>query len=217
QPPPADQVQASSQPPPADQPPASDQPQRDDQPQAPVLQSITIDQGDTSIVVGGQQQFTATGTFSDGTRPLPGPLTWSSSAPDVVAIDPSSGLATAQPVSGSAQTAQITITDTATGIPSAPITVSVAALSSSNQPKPQGEGDGIASPVHFELPDAKVPFEVSMLKGELSFQAEITLEIAGGTGPVEVGPTSDVGAQLDIELAKQENVKIIGSIRFEEL
>jgi hypothetical protein len=77
------------------------------------LQSLTIDPANPSIRGNGQQQFTATGAFSDGsTQDVTNAVAWSSSAPDIVAID-KNGLASAQPVSG---TATVTATDTNSGV-----------------------------------------------------------------------------------------------------
>jgi uncharacterized protein YjdB len=61
----------------------------------PVLASITITPANTSIVVNGNQQYTATGTYTDGsTQNLTGASTWSSSTTGVATIGSSSGLAT---------------------------------------------------------------------------------------------------------------------------
>ena len=59
------------------------------------LSSITISPVNTSIAVGATQQYTATGTYSDGTtNNITGTVTWSSNYPNVAAIS-TSGLATA--------------------------------------------------------------------------------------------------------------------------
>ncbi|MGA3328912.1 MAG: Ig-like domain-containing protein, partial [Terriglobia bacterium] len=61
---------------------------------APVLMSIAVTPENPSIAVGNTQQFTATGTNSDGsTQNLTSTATWSSSAPGVATIT-SGGLAT---------------------------------------------------------------------------------------------------------------------------
>ncbi len=60
----------------------------------PVLTSIAVTPTNPSIAVGGQQQFTATGTYSDGShRDLTSSATWTSSSPTVATIS-STGLAT---------------------------------------------------------------------------------------------------------------------------
>jgi len=54
---------------------------------APVLVSIAVTPAAPSIALGTQQQFTATGTYSDGsTQNLTGSASWSSSAPNVATI-----------------------------------------------------------------------------------------------------------------------------------
>jgi hypothetical protein len=61
---------------------------------APVLTSITVTPANPSIAVNGQQQFTATGNYSDGSHQnLTGSSTWTSSSPSVATIT-SGGLAT---------------------------------------------------------------------------------------------------------------------------
>ena len=62
---------------------------------APVLVSIAVTPANPSIAVGQQQQFTSTGTYSDGShQDLTSAATWTSSATSVATIS-SSGLATA--------------------------------------------------------------------------------------------------------------------------
>jgi trimeric autotransporter adhesin len=59
------------------------------------LSSITISPVNTSIAVGGTQQYTATGTYSDGTtHNITGTVTWTSHFPNVATIG-ASGLAAA--------------------------------------------------------------------------------------------------------------------------
>ena len=63
-------------------------------PGAPVLTSITVTPANPSIIVNGQQQFTATGNYSDGSHQnLTGSATWTSSSPSVATIT-GGGLAT---------------------------------------------------------------------------------------------------------------------------
>ena len=57
------------------------------------LSSVAVTPSNPSMFVGSTQQFTATGTFSDGTTQTM-PVTWTSSNPQVATIN-SSGLATA--------------------------------------------------------------------------------------------------------------------------
>ncbi len=59
----------------------------------PALQSISVTPTNSSILVGGQQQFTATGSYSDGSHQnLTNTASWTSSLPSVATIN-SSGLA----------------------------------------------------------------------------------------------------------------------------
>jgi uncharacterized protein YjdB len=63
---------------------------------SPALVSITITPSTASIAVGASQQFTATGTYSDGsTQDLTTALSWSSSSAAVATVVPE-GLATGQ-------------------------------------------------------------------------------------------------------------------------
>ena len=89
----------------------------------PVLQSIAVTPAAPSIALGYGQQFTATGTYSDGsTRDLTSTVTWNSSAANVATIN-TAGMAT------SAATGTSTISATSGSISgSAVLTVSPAAL-----------------------------------------------------------------------------------------
>jgi hypothetical protein len=59
---------------------------------APAVQSIAVAPGSATILMGKQQQFSATATYSDGsTKPAPAGLTWSSSNTAIATVD-SSGL-----------------------------------------------------------------------------------------------------------------------------
>lgn len=63
---------------------------------AAVLTSIAVAPGNASISAGSTQQFTATGSYDNGTtQDLTSTVTWSSSVPGVAAIGNASGLATA--------------------------------------------------------------------------------------------------------------------------
>jgi len=77
-----------------------------------VLDSIAVTPPDATILTGGTQQFTATGTYSDSSsQDLTSSASWSSSNTSVATIN-SSGLAT-----GVAQgTSTITATDTGSGV-----------------------------------------------------------------------------------------------------
>ena len=74
------------------------------------LTSITITPSDASIALGGSQQFTATGNFSDGsTENLTTQVSWTSSSVSVATID-ARGLANA------AGTGTTTITASMNGV-----------------------------------------------------------------------------------------------------
>src|SRR5260370_2727054 len=61
----------------------------------PVLQSITITPFNLTKIVGGTQQFTAIGHYSDNsTQDITTSVTWSSSATGVATIGSTTGLAT---------------------------------------------------------------------------------------------------------------------------
>ena len=63
---------------------------------APTLTSIAVSPASASVAVGLTQQYTATGTYSDGSvKTITNGLTWTSSPASVATIDSSSGLATA--------------------------------------------------------------------------------------------------------------------------
>ncbi len=63
---------------------------------APTLSFITVTPGNQRVVIGASQQFTATGTYSDGsTQNLTGQVTWSSADTKIASIT-GAGLVTAQ-------------------------------------------------------------------------------------------------------------------------
>jgi hypothetical protein len=62
---------------------------------APILVSIAVTPADLTIVVGQQQQYTATGTFSDNSKQdITSSVAWDSSNKEAASITPSGGLAT---------------------------------------------------------------------------------------------------------------------------
>src|SRR5205807_1495288 len=86
------------------------------------LLSIAVSPATPSIAVGTTQQFSAVGTFDDGSTQLLTSVTWSSSAASVASVS-SSGLATA------VGTGSTTITASSGGVTgSASLTVSAATL-----------------------------------------------------------------------------------------
>ncbi len=75
------------------------------------LQSITVSPASATIAVGATKQLTATGNYSDGTKPTLTGVVWSSSSNGVATVDIASGLATG--VSEGSVT--VTATDARTG------------------------------------------------------------------------------------------------------
>jgi uncharacterized protein YjdB len=59
------------------------------------LSSISVTPADASIAVGGTEQYTATGTYSDGTMSVLTNATWVSSSTSIATIGSTTGLATA--------------------------------------------------------------------------------------------------------------------------
>lgn len=93
---------------------------------AAVLQSIAINASSSSIAKGTSVQFTATGTFSDGTsQNLTNAVTWASSSPSIANIS-AGGLATGVAIG----TANITATQSSIASNSFGLTVTAAAMQS---------------------------------------------------------------------------------------
>src|SRR5208337_648165 len=94
---------------------------------APVLVSIAVTPVNPSIAAGKQQQFTAAGTYSDGShQDLTSSATWTSSAPAVATIS-GSGLATAVAVGSTTIQAASGSINGSTGLTvTAPVLVSIA-------------------------------------------------------------------------------------------
>jgi uncharacterized protein YjdB len=79
---------------------------------AAAVASIQVAPATATVPKGATQAMTATATLTDGTTNAPVTVTWSTSAPSVFAIDPTTGVATAAAASGSAT---ITATHAASG------------------------------------------------------------------------------------------------------
>ena len=86
---------------------------------SPVLASVAVTPGNASIAAGETQQFTATGTYSDGSvQNLTNAATWTSSGPAIASVSPSGaavalavGTATISATAGSfTGTASLTVT-----------------------------------------------------------------------------------------------------------
>jgi uncharacterized protein YjdB len=94
----------------------------------PILSSISVSPNAPSIAVGATQQFTATGTYSDGSKKPVTTATWTAANPAIATVN-ASGLATAV-ASGSTQ-----ITASSNGI-SGSTTLTVSGLTLSISPNP---------------------------------------------------------------------------------
>ena len=110
---------------------------------AATLVSIAVTPGSPSVTAGGTQQFTATGSYTDGTtQDLTSTVTWSSSATSVATISNaggSNGLAT----SASAGTA--TITASLGGVTSTGVTLTVNPAITLNSISISPKGDTVAT------------------------------------------------------------------------
>ena len=102
-------------------------------PPAPTLTSITVTPANPSILTGASQQFTATGTYSDGsTQNITSQATWTSSNTGVATIS-TAGLATGVSVGDT------TISATLAGVTgSTPLTVQPAPLAITTTSLPNG-------------------------------------------------------------------------------
>jgi trimeric autotransporter adhesin len=88
---------------------------------APTLSSIAVTPANSSVTAGMTQQFTVTGTYTDGTHPvLTSQATWASATPAVATLN-ASGLASAVSVGSS------NITATVNGIASVAVSLTVTA------------------------------------------------------------------------------------------
>ncbi len=133
-------------------------------PPPPTLNSISISPSSPTINVGSTLQFSATGTYSDGsTQNLTAAAAWVSTNTSVATIGSGSGLATGMNAGGSS----ITATVGSTSSPAANLTVSTSGgglpsavdlvqhVSSSNTRGGGGVNNAFASPYcyHFQLPN----------------------------------------------------------------
>jgi PKD repeat protein len=107
----------------------------------PALQSIAVTPASANATVGGTQQFTATGTYADGsTQDLTTQVAWTSSSTGVATVD-ASGLATAVSAGTATITATLeTVSGAATLTVSAPpaLSVTTSALPGGTQNQPYG-------------------------------------------------------------------------------
>lgn len=91
------------------------------------LQSISISASSTSVAVGGQRRFTATGLYSHSTRDITGQVSWASTKSDVASIAPGgiasgmrAGVARVSASLGSLQSNSITLSVGQDSVSSAP-------------------------------------------------------------------------------------------------
>jgi len=104
-----------------------------EQSKTPVLQSIRIDPDNVRLVAGAQQQYRATGVYADGsTRDITNTVAWWCNDLEVISIDDTSGLATAQAKAGLAEIAATDGDANITG--SAKVTVAAPAATQPPQP-----------------------------------------------------------------------------------
>jgi Flp pilus assembly secretin CpaC len=149
------------------------------------LKSIAVSPSSRSIAAGTSLQFTALGTFSDGsTQNITSAVAWASSSTSVAAINPSSGLATAV----AAGSTTITATQGAAG---SPVAIAIGAVNTVNNSNPDlviasqinnsviillGNGDGT-----FTSPAQSVSYVVgnqpsSIVLGEFNTNTDANLD-----------------------------------------
>jgi len=101
------------------------------------LQSIAVTPASVSLARGATQQFTATGTFSDGsTQDISYDVTWATGDPTIATIGPQTGLALTQAVGttqitatlGSVVSPAATLTGTSAGLLSIAVTPATASI-----------------------------------------------------------------------------------------
>ena len=147
---------------------------------APTLSSISVTPANPSIAVGATQQFTATGTYSDGsTKDLTSQVTWASSATAVATIN-SSGLASG--VSAGSTTITVTsgsVSGTTT------LTVNTAALTITTASLPGGT---VNTPYSASLAaiGGKPPYTWSISAGTLPSG----LSLSSSSGVISGTPTT---------------------------
>ncbi|MGO9464849.1 MAG: kelch repeat-containing protein [Isosphaeraceae bacterium] len=117
----------------------------------PILQTITVSPATLNLAMGLTQQFTATGTYSDGTtQNLTSQVTWASATSSVANIS-FTGMATAVGVGTSAITASFA------GVTNAPLLLVVTAVGSlTNTWAPAGAGNGTVGSTATLLPNGLV-------------------------------------------------------------
>ncbi len=147
----------------------------------PTLQSIAVTPTSPSVIAGGTQQFTATGTYTDGsTQNLTSQVTWASSSPAVASIN-AAGLATtasAGTTTVTASQASVSGTATLTVTPVGALTVTTSALPGGNQ--------GSSYSTTLAATGGTPPYTWSLASGALP----PGLALAVGTGIISGTPTA---------------------------
>ena len=147
---------------------------------APILMSIAVTSANSNIVIGATQQFTATGTYSDGsTRNVTSQTTWTSSSPGVATIN-AAGLATGVSIGTTTISATLAgvVGATTLTVQAAPLVITTTSLS-----------NGVSNTVYMATLAASggvVPYTWSILSGTLP--AGLTLN--SGTGVISGTPTA---------------------------
>ncbi|MFT4114142.1 beta strand repeat-containing protein [Silvibacterium sp.] len=164
----------------------------------PTLTSISVSPSTASVTTGGNQQFTATGSYSDGsTQDLTSSATWSSSSPSVAVVSSdglasgvAAGTATITATSGSISgTATLTVTgsgSTVTGLVITPTSSQIISGLSENFTATATYGDGsthnVSSSVTWSSSNPAVAVVNS--SGQVTGVAPGTAVITGSIGSV---------------------------------
>ena len=183
-------------------------------PPPPTLSSIALTPAGQTILVGATQQFTATGTYSDGsTQSLTSQAAWSSTSTGVAGIS-SGGLATAVAVGST------TISATLSGVAgSTGLTVQAAPLSITTSSLPGGTlnasytatltASGGTLPYTWAIVSGSLPTGLSLNGGIISGTAtaagtfNFTVQVTDSTNPMQTATKA-----LSIAVTTQSNFTI---------
>ncbi len=158
----------------------------------PALQTIAVTPASPSVGVGSTQQFTATGTYADGsTQNLSGQVTWSSSTPAVATIS-GTGLATAVTTGSSTIGATLGAVGGSTSLtvtPPPPVSITTTALPGGTQ--------GAAYTTTLAASGGTPPYTWSLASGTLP--PGVTL--AAGTGIISGTPTATGTSSFTVQVA----------------
>src|SRR5262249_32916549 len=159
-------------------------------PQQPPLSSIAVTPSNPTVTVGGTQQFTATGTYSDGsTQNLTSQVTWASSNTAAATIN-SSGLATAVAVGTTTISARLGTGGGRTGVNvvAGPLTITTSALPSATV--------GVAYTATLTATGGTPPYTWALASGTLP--AGLTL--TPSTGAITGTPTAARTAHFTVRV-----------------